>query len=64
MKVYLVADLNYDGGIIGAYTDKTEAEKVAKERYYDTGYGPRREYGVYEIELHGSISTGKEEPLN
>ena len=52
MKVYVVADLDYFGGVLDVYVDKEKAEKVAKERYWNhPKVIERHEYEVYEREL-------------
>ena len=52
MKVYVVVDLDYDGGLIGVYEDKAAAEAIAKEKYFNNPKViDRYEYRVYAREL-------------
>ena len=52
MKVYVVVDLDYDGGLIGVYEDKADAEAIAKEKYFNNPKViDRYEYRVYTREL-------------
>ena len=65
MKVYVVADLDYFGGVLDVYTDKAEAEKVAKERHWNhPKVIERYEYEVYERELHTSNTKANELDLS
>ena len=59
MKVYVVADLNYDGGIAGTYTNKPDAEKAVTKFSRNERHGPRYEYCIYPMELRGSKERAK-----
>jgi len=59
MKVYVVADFNYHGGLLGVYADKTEAEKEAEKRSWNhPEVIERYEYDVYEEEVQNSEAEG------
>ena len=52
MKVYVVADCKYHGGLLGVYADKTEAEEEAEKRSWNhPKVIERYEYEVYEQEV-------------
>ena len=52
MKVYVVADTNYDGGVLGVWVNREEAELQAKKHNWDNPkVANKYEYYVYEKEL-------------
>ncbi|MCW3991064.1 MAG: hypothetical protein NWE88_13440 [Candidatus Bathyarchaeota archaeon] len=61
MKVYVVADFNYHGGLLGVYADKTEADEAAEKHSWNHRHVIERyEYDVYEQEVRGL--EGEAEP--